>query len=301
MDLNELRLFLHLSKTLHFAETSREMNISSSALSRTIKRIEEESGEVLFLRDNRTVTITESGKKFADFAGQVLDSYDNLMEQFLSEDGSLKGTVRIYASVTASYTVLADILTLYRKNYPKVHIDLHTGSASGAIEQVLSGNVDITIAAKPGNFPDSLVFLPLEITPLHFIAPKTGEKFMDLLNQKDIPWEKIPFILADRGVSRQMIDRWFHHNHIKPEVYASVSGNEAIIAMVALGFGVGIVPELVMDKSPMKDDIEIINGAPELEPYTVGLCTSKRLLASPAVRSFWNTAEGSKSGNAAAS
>lgn len=171
MDLHALRLFLHLSKTLHFAGTSREMNISPSALSRTIKRIEEETGEILFLRDNRTVSLTESGIKFLDFAKLVLDSYDNLMEEFLSEDGNLKGTVRIYASVTASYTVLADILSSYRNNYPKVHIDLHTGSASGAIDQVMSGKVDITIAAKPKKFPSSLLFLPMVLTPLHFIAP----------------------------------------------------------------------------------------------------------------------------------
>jgi len=291
MNTNELELFLHLAKTLHFAGTSKEMNISPSALSRTIRRLEDECGRQLFLRDNRTVTLTEEGKILETFAKQVMDSYRLLMNRFHSSGDDLSGIIRIYASVTASYTLLADILTGYRQKYRRVKIDLQTGSASGAIEQVLNGKVDITIAARPKSFPDSLAFLPLVVTPLYFISPAHNCRTRDLVRGKEIRWEAVPFILPDRGVSRQMINRWFHHNHIPPEIYASVSGNEAIIAMVALGFGVGIVPKLVIDKSPMKDDVEIIESAPDLEPYTVGICTSKRLLSSPAVKSFWKTAE----------
>ncbi len=291
MDLRELELFIHLSRTLHFAKTSKEMNISPSALSRTIKRLEEETGTILFLRDNRTVTISEEGRKFHRFSMQVLDEHRKLMEDLQPADETLKGIIRIYASVTASYTILADILKEYRTAYPKVHIDLHTGSASGAIEQVLENKVDITIAAKPQKLPDSLEFLPLIKTPLHFIGPASSGAVKEKVHQVPVSWSEIPFILADRGVSRKMINSWFHNNHIHPEIYASVSGNEAIIAMVALGFGIGIVPQLVIDQSPMKNDIDILQNAPALAPYTVGICTSKRMLNSPAVDSFWKAAE----------
>ncbi|RKX93501.1 MAG: HTH-type transcriptional activator IlvY [Spirochaetes bacterium] len=286
MDIHELQLFIHLAGTLHFAKTSREMNISPSALSRSIRRLEDECGKVLFLRDNRTVTITEEGKAFEKFAKQVIDSHRNLMNQFRKSEEELSGLIRIYASVTASYTILADILKKFRQKYPRVRIELQTGSASGAIEQVQNGKVDITIAAKPNIFPDSLAFLPLIETPLYFIAPRHPGSVYETVSKQPINWEGTPFILPDKGVSRHMMNAWFHHMHITPEIYASVSGNEAIIAMVALGFGVGIVPKLVIDKSPMKEDIITITSAPKMQPYTVGICTSKRLLASPAVQSF---------------
>ncbi len=291
MDLHELELFVHLAKTLRFSKTSREMHISPSALSRTIRRLEEEGGEKFFLRDNKKVSITEGGKRFLVFAKTVLDEYRKLMEDLMPEHIHFKGVLRIYASVTASYTILTDILKQYRRDYPRIHIDLLTGSAAGAIEQIIENRTDITIAAKPETLPPSLAFLPLIKTPLHFIFPAGAGMVTEKIYRNPVPWNDIPFILADRGVSRQMMNRWFHKSGIHPEIYASVSGNEAIIAMVALGFGIGVVPGLVIDQSPMKNDIQILPSAPALAPYTVGLCTSKRMLQSPIVKSFWETAQ----------
>ena len=59
---------------------------------------------------------------------------------------------------------------------------------------------------------------------------------------------------------------------IKPNIYASVSGHEAIVSMVGLGFGVGLVPELVINNSPLKDKIQILNVEPALQPFAIGLC-----------------------------
>ncbi len=297
MDFHELELFIHLTKTLNFSKTSREMHISPSALSRTIRRLEEEEGEILFLRDNRRVAVTGEGKRYLTFAKAVLEEYRKLKEERRPEHEHLRGVLRIYASVTASYTILSDILKQYRKTYPKIHIDLLTGSAAGAIEQIQENKADITIAAKPQKLPPSLSFLPLVKTPLHFISPSVDGSVKTKVHKDPVPWKDIPFILADRGESRKMINSWFHHNGIHPEIYASVSGNEAIIAMVALGFGIGIVPGLVIDQSPMKKDIEKISSAPRLDPYTVGLCTSNLMLQSPVVKSFWETAEISRSGS----
>ena len=58
-------------------------------------------------------------------------------------------------------------------------------------------------------------------------------------------------------------------------IYADVSGNEAIIAMVSLGCGIGVVPELVLDQSPLKDSVQVLEIRPELKPYQVGFCLNK--------------------------
>src|SRR5690606_30075247 len=64
MDFAELRLFLHLSRSLHFGRTSTECHISPSALSRAIQRLERDVGHALFARDNRSVELTPKGKRF---------------------------------------------------------------------------------------------------------------------------------------------------------------------------------------------------------------------------------------------
>ena len=63
MDLRDLKLFLHLAESCHFGRTARAMHVSPSTLSRQIQRLEEDVGHALFLRDNRTVTLTEAGER----------------------------------------------------------------------------------------------------------------------------------------------------------------------------------------------------------------------------------------------
>lgn len=63
MDIQELRLFLHLAESCHFGKTAAAMYISPSTLSRQIQRLEESLGHPLFLRDNRTVQLTAAGEQ----------------------------------------------------------------------------------------------------------------------------------------------------------------------------------------------------------------------------------------------
>jgi LysR family positive regulator for ilvC len=61
--------------------------------------------------------------------------------------------------------------------------------------------------------------------------------------------------------------------------------------MVRLGVGVGIVPQLVLERSPFRDEVRVLDGGPQLEPYIVGLCSTRRNLQRPVVRAFWELAE----------
>ena len=97
-------------------------------------------------------------------------------------------------------------------------------------------------------------------------------------------------VLAEAELSRRRIDDWFAIKGITPQVYALVTGNEAIIAMVSLGLGAGVLPRLVAESSPLHDQIEVYPLDPPLEPYTIGLCAMNRRLASPFVHAFWDKA-----------
>ena len=77
---------------------------------------------------------------------------------------------------------------------------------------------------------------------------------------------------------------------ILPDIRSEVSGNEALIAMVRLGCGIGIVPQLVLERSPFRDEVQVLEHAPQLDPYTVGLCAAKRSLSRPAVKKLWDLA-----------
>ena len=88
------------------------------------------------------------------------------------------------------------------------------------------------------------------------------------------------------------IDRWFKEKEIQPNIYAEVAGNEALLAMVSLGCGVGVVPGLVLEKSPLRDRVRIFEVNPGLAPFTIGACTLEKHLAHPVIRAFWTAVQG---------
>mgnify|MGYP005657165939 CR=1 FL=1 len=61
--------------------------------------------------------------------------------------------------------------------------------------------------------------------------------------------------------------------------------------MVRLGTGIGIVPRLTLERSPFRDEVAVVKNAPKLDPYVVGLCSSKRNLKRPAVKAMWELAK----------
>ena len=287
MDIYELRFFLSTAEHLHFGRAARHSNISPSALSRAIQRLEEEVGEPLFLRNRSGVELTEAGVRFRGYARQTVDGFDELKRSLGSAE--LAGEIRIYCSVTACYTVLPSILSRFREAYPGVHLRLQTGVAADAVRTVSSGDADLAVIARPDALAGNLVFHELTTTPLVFIAPRQEWREGELLQREAIPWSEVPMILPDRGLMRTRILRWFRERGAVPRVYAEVAGNEAILAMVSLGCGVGVVPRLVYEKSPVSRWVRVVDVRPALEPYSVGMCTRRGSLRSAAIKAFWET------------
>lgn len=285
MDTRTLRNYLHLAETLHFGRASELCHISPSALSRNIKQLEEELGVTLLYRDNRSVSLSHEGKLFQQYARDALSQWDATRQRLLSEAEELHGEISVYCSVTASYSFLYDILNRFRQRFPAVEIKLHTGDPDHAIQHILSDKEDIAIAARPDHIPNELAFNEVGISPLLFIAPL--EANFDV-PQKATQWAEAPMILSEEGVSRQRVNAWFQQQQIAPKIYAQVAGNEAIVSMVSLGFGIGVVPQIVLENSPLADRVKVLDVQPQLTPYHIGLFALNRKLRHPLIQAFWS-------------
>ncbi|WP_114417936.1 HTH-type transcriptional activator IlvY [Marinospirillum perlucidum] len=290
MDLRLLRQFLTLAETLHFAKASHLCHLSPSALSRSIKQLEETLGVQLFIRDNRHVELTAEGRVFQDYARDALSQWDSLRNTLLSEAQELQGEISVYCSVTASYSFLYDLLRQFRGQHPRIEIKLHTGDPAAAVSRVLKGEEDLAIAARPEQLPAGLAFRSIGLSPLVFIAPVGDPAISAYLEEgvEAIDWSRIPMILSERGLARDRIDRWFRQKAVQPNIYAQVSGNEAIVSMVSLGLGVGVVPQIVLDNSPLADRVRLLDVTPRLAAYDVGVCVLERKLRSPLIQAFWS-------------
>ncbi|MBO6556276.1 MAG: HTH-type transcriptional activator IlvY [Pseudomonadales bacterium] len=290
MDINSLKLFIALSRHLHFGKTSEEMHMSPSAVSRSIQRLEDQLGHALLVRDNRSAQLTEAGQIFLEYALEVVKRYESLQRDLEGKSDVLRGQLSLFASVTASQSILPKVLTDFRQRYPEIHIQLETGYAVNALSK-LSEGIDVVVAALPygEETDDQLRKKIITSIPLQTVAPATGE-FDGVLKSTSVNWAEVPLILPSTGQVRQNIDAWLRVNNIVPDVYAEVPGNEAILSLVALGCGVGFVPELVVKESPLADQAMIVEDGPELEDFHVGFCTrQKNLDVSPIIRAFWES------------
>ncbi|WP_298773643.1 HTH-type transcriptional activator IlvY [uncultured Shewanella sp.] len=289
MDIRTIKLYLHLCDSLHFTKTAQAMHVSPSTLSRTMQRLEEEVGAQLFRRDNRSVSLTNAGIEYRHFAEQTLNNWGKLKTKIDPKQDLLRGRLNLFCSVTAAYSHLPGLLDRFRREHPLVEIALTTGDAANAIHEVSQNRTDIAITALPEPFPESLHFAKIDNIPLTIIAPTIRCKVQELLNESYLPWDRLPFIVPEHGPGRIRIDNWFRKLGLIPNIYAQVSGHEAIASMVALGCGVSITPEVVIKNSPVRDRIQLLPSPIPIAPFELGCCCKIKRQSDPVISAFLKT------------
>ncbi len=286
MDSQSLKLFQHLANSLHFGKTASAYHLSPSTLSRTIQRLEDELGSQLLIRDNRSVLLTSEGKKFLTYADQQISQFESLKQSLNSSQEELSGSLNIYCSVTASYSYLPPLLEKFRQAHPNIDINLDTGDAADGIDQIKNQRVDLAIAARPDDLASSIHFQIIATVPLAIVAPNINCSVKQAWQAEAIDWADLPIILPEHGVARKRFEQWFRQKYSgRPNVYAQVSGQEALVSMVALGCGIGLSPIVVVDNSPVKDRIQILSDT-SIAPFDLGLCCFKKKLSDPIVAEF---------------
>jgi len=279
MDFEQLRAFSTLARCLHFGRAAGMLHRSPSAVSRMVAGLEKEAGVRLFERDTRGVALTEAGREFLAFAEESLGRRDALGLALASSRGSFTGTLRVYASVTACYSILPPFADALRRGHPGLILSVLTGDPDDARFALKEGRADLALGALPrGGYAGTEAFL-VERTPLVFVASRGGAygSLGGAKTRKDAQApaepERLlanPLILPARGLARERFDQWTRRIRQKPTLAAETSGNEAILALAHLGLGLGLVPRLVLENSPFADGLTTYGSGTRLGDYEIG-------------------------------
>ena len=283
--LDELRLFAHLAQSRHFGRTSAECHVSQPTLSRTVARLERELGARLFDRDRRTVALTAEGERFERFAAEVLAAWERFAADVDDDGDELTGTVRVFCTVTASQSILPDALARFRAAHPAVHLALETGYAAEALAKLEDEEVDVTVAALPRRIPRHLVTTSLATSSLVLVAAADDDT--DLRGEPSAAWASVPFVLPSTGVVRTLVDTWFRRHRVHPTVAAEASGHEAVLSLVTLGCGIGVVPDLVAAASPLAAGLRTVDLTIDAPTFDIAACTTRERLRDRAVAALW--------------
>jgi LysR family positive regulator for ilvC len=276
-DHRELRLFLHLAQTLNFGRTSLDCHVSPATLTRTVQRLETDLGHRLFERGPRGVALTAEGHRFREYAVQALELWRSYREEH-PDPAQLTGRLGLFATVTACQALLPGLLAPFRAAHPQVQLDLRTGDAAAALARLDEGEVDVAVAGIPARLPEGLVSRTVAVTELVLVTAR----------DRPDPTLAGPFVLPHRGLVRETADRWFRARGMRPDVAGEPDGHEALLTLVALGCGTGVVPRLVLDHSAVRDRLTIIPADPAPEPFTIGLCVRRADLRRPLVAALWS-------------
>ncbi|HEV8548651.1 MAG TPA: LysR substrate-binding domain-containing protein, partial [Polyangiaceae bacterium] len=179
----------------------------------------------------------------------------------------------------------------FRRRHPDIHIRLETGYATDALGMLARGSVDVAIAALPARTPPGLFSRVLFATPLVFVAPASDCEVSRLVDERSVPWERVPMVLPTIGAGRLALERFFRRRRAKPVIYGEMPGNEAILSLVSLGCGVGVVPKVVMEKSPLRPALRGLEVDADLGELSVGACAEKSRARHAVVRAFFASLE----------
>jgi len=159
-DLSDLNTFLAIADHLSFRAAAAQLGVTSSALSHSIRQLEERLGVRLLHRTTRSVSLTDSGLRLLERLRPGMDQISDALEELKEERHRPTGRLRIYTQHWTVGTVIAPIWERFLISYPEVHLELSVGSQP--IDIVAAG-FDAAIAVRDR--------VPAEMIPVRVTGP----------------------------------------------------------------------------------------------------------------------------------
>ena len=136
MTLKQLKAFLALARTLNYANASTELHLSQSALSLSIKSLEEELGGKLFKRNTRRVELTQEGKSLIPYARKLLANWEDMENDVKQRFKLNRGTLNIASMPFVTHAILPEVIQTFSNAHPNLSFSIHDIPNEKIIENV---------------------------------------------------------------------------------------------------------------------------------------------------------------------
>lgn len=246
MDINyELyKVFYHVAVTLSFSEASKQLFISQSAVSQSIKVLEKKLNQKLFIRSTKRVQLTPEGEilfKHIEPAMNLIKQGENQLLEAHTLNG---GQLRIGASDTICRYYLVPYLNKFHKQFPHVHIKVTNQTSIACASLLEHGQVDFIVVNYP-NSALSSTHIPRVINEFHDVFVANRQYFpLDGREVSLASLQKYPILMLDRkSTTSEFLHSMFqrHQLDLVPEI--ELSSNDLLIDLARIGLGVAFVPD----------------------------------------------------------
>jgi len=242
MELRHLQSFLTLAKQMNFGRAAKKIKISQPALSQQIKRLEEELGAKLIIRDRARTRLTEAGIELREQARRIIQDVEIAKSAVLAVRGKRRGLLRIAHSPSHSEPV-GTAIGMLLADAPELRVAAEELGSRAIEERLLDGALDIGVVRawtpKDGIAFEELTPVPLMliVSPQHALAKRKGIDAIEELASSR-------FVLSRRGTrTRRTVDAYFESMDFLPRVTAEANANGTLLSIVAaLPTGVTVLP-----------------------------------------------------------
>ena len=278
------RVFLEVAKQGNISAAAQNLYISQSAVSQSIKQLEEQLQVRLFSRSTRGVSLTSEGKLLLEYVSHALGLLQSGEEKIAASRQLLTGELIIGASDTVTKTYLLSRLEAFHKDYPDIRIRILNGTTSMVLDYLHAGQVDIAFASEA---PDETVYSVRHCVDTHtiFVAAPDYLEFDKVYTMEEIA--ALPLILLERKASsRVYVERYFqdHGVQIHPEI--ELGSHNLLISLARIGLGVACVTEEFSLSGLSRGVIVPLKTDFEIPPRAVTMCTLQGVTPTSAANRF---------------
>ena len=273
-----------MASTLNFSEASKQLFISQSAVSQSIKTLERKLDQTLFIRSTKKVQLTPEG----EILMRHIEPAMNLIqkgEAQLIDAASTGGQIRIGASDTICRYFLIPYLERFHKAFPGAHIKVVNQTSMKCAELLRNGQVDLIVVNYPNNHLGTAASV-LRIKQFHdvFIA---GSPFREL-KDRTVSFSELlhyPILMLDKNsTTNEFLHQVFqqHQLDLVPEI--ELTSNDLLIDLARIGLGIAFVPDYCV--TGQSDDLFLLRTKEELPCRELAVAYNDQLPMSRASMEF---------------
>lgn len=253
-DSRQLLNFVTLARTRSFTETARELHLTQSAISHSIKGLEVEVGRKLFHRAGKRLLLTEAGECMRREATDILSRMTELRHKLENESAWGKGRLRLAANTSCCQFLLPEVLREFKQSFPDSSVTVMPANGPESLELLRNNEVDLALTLKPVEEARDVEFSPLFKDELRLImAP-----FHPWVRRKSIPSEVFssePFLIFSKSsYTHLLLVTQLRRQGLHMANVLEMGNYEAIKEMVKIGQGIAVMAPWVAQKE-LNDDI----------------------------------------------
>jgi DNA-binding transcriptional LysR family regulator len=242
MNLEVMKTFCDLVDTGSFSKAAEANEISQSAVSQQIAKIEKDLGLVLLNRKGGVVAPTSAGQEFYKGSREILRRHEQLLGEVHSAVDAVRGVLRVGTIYSVGFSLLDPHVREFLCEHPEVHLHVEYTHWDRIYNEVGNGEMDLGVVACPQKHR-AVEAMPLTSEQLVLVAPP-GHR---LARQERIHPRLLidqPFVAFTAGIpTRRRIDRLLRGYRVRPKVVMQFDNIQLLKRALRSGKGVSILPE----------------------------------------------------------